>query len=133
MGRRALEEYEEGDAYHFEVSDIYETAKNLGRALDDLIAENIEWVLRKHGLWDRDWEVVIPPTSDGVSWEAESESEEGSVLANLRVGFSIYDHSRREYIATGSAFGEMIIYPDEAAELIWLDVWVPKYLAKEVG
>jgi len=93
-------------AMKFELTDIFEEAY-VGLQLDGLLEENIEFILKREGLYDPEkmGNVIIP--AGALDWECEG--EECWYSAN----FEVFDKSGNEVLAMGTATGTMylIAYP----------------------
>ena len=100
----------------FEMTDIFESAKVFGGHFDRLIAQNVEEVLKREGLFrDPLGEVVIP--APGAYWNCEEEKQklktgEVSTSCFYEAPFEVFDETGRHILARGVAYGHMILYYD---------------------
>lgn len=104
----------------FELTDILEEASIYGFELENKISENIEYVLKREGLYDPEkmGGIVIP--AGALHWECE---EEGSCYYSA--GFEVFDKTGRHTIAFGTAYGTMIPLDEDTMEIIDMTVGMP--------
>ena len=117
----------------FELYDILESAKIYGGHFDRLIAQNVEEVLKREGLFREPQGSVIIP-APGSYWECEEERETlktGKVVASCwyEAPFEVFDETGNRIMATGVAYGEMMLYydpqkPEETMEGELIDMTV---------
>ena len=111
----------------FELWDIFEEASFYGHELDNKIEENIEYVLKREGIFDpRKMSVTIPV---GALYYSCYE-EEGKCYYEAH--FEIFDETGNNVIARGIAYGHGDYFPeDEEMMLIDMTVAMPtKYVKK---
>jgi len=101
----------------FELTDIFESASIYGRALDNLVENNIKYVLEREGLLPKGYDVVIPATA--LTWSCNN----GSCIYTAH--FAVYDETGNNIVARGVAYGLMHIYDDNTAELMDMTVEMP--------
>jgi len=116
----------------FELMDIEEEAHSLGWELDNLIINNIKYILNREGLFDPTWSIGMPQTSEGLYWECDQG------ICYYTANFGIYDE-RGNLIARGVAHGHMLptgensmVLQDMTVELPTEDVKKLKSLTERV-
>jgi len=113
------EEIKEAEAHgeeemEFELTDIMESASVYGGKFDRLVENNIKYVLEREGLLPRRYEVVIPSTA--LYWECDGGT------CHYNASFEVFDESGRNIVAYGVAYGSMMLYDEEEAELMDMTV-----------
>jgi len=98
----------------FELTDIFESASIYGRAFDNLVEENIKYVLQREGLLPKGYSVAIPATA--LTWSCDGNH------CIYTAHFGVYDESGNNIVARGVAYGSMFIYDDSTAELVDMTV-----------
>jgi len=102
----------------FELYDIYEEASIYGNELDNLVEENIKYVLQREGLLPRGASVVVPVGA--LDWECPEEGE----TCWYRAGFEVFDETGDRVLAGGTAAGTMFLF-DDKAELQDMTIYMP--------
>jgi len=88
----------------FEMTDIFESAKVFGGHFDRLIAQNVEEVLKREGLFREPLGNVVIP--------AKLKTGEVSTSCFYEAPFEVFDETGRHILARGVAYGHMILYYD---------------------
>ena len=106
----------------FELSDILEEASIYGGKLEDKLEENIKFILNREKIFEKSWDVVIPSTA--LSWECEED------LCWYNANFEVFDETKQNIIAYGTASGSMIpVGPEEekesVMEILDMSVFIP--------
>jgi hypothetical protein len=100
----------------FELWDILEEASVHGTELEEKLEENIEYTLKREGLFKEGWDVVIPASA--LSYEC-GEGEGKESICWYDANFEVFDETMRNIIAYGIASGSMIpVGPEEERESV---------------
>jgi len=119
----------EGDKLmEFELTDILESAKLTTKEIDDKIKENIEYILKREGIYDPEkMSVVVPPLA--LHWECDE--KEGSCF--FTADFEVFDETGNKILARGTAYASGLYFPkDLETELLDMTVAMPTRYVKRL-
>ena len=117
----------EGDKLmEFELTDILESAKLTTREIDKKIEENIEYILKREGIYDPEkMSVVIPVAATQMSYE--------DGFCYFTSDFEVFDETGNRVIARGTAYTTAMCPPNKLeAELLDMTVVMPTRYVKKL-
>ena len=114
------------ETLEYELYDIMENAPIYGKKLEELLEENIKYILEREGFYDpKEMGSVIIPAG-GLDWECDQG------ICTYRADFSVYDPSGWHVLIQGTALGTMIPIDEETMQIEDMVVYIPVKWVKKL-